>query len=133
MTSDSTVTEVLWQGAYYAFNTPQAVDAFTIRFYQDTGSGGVGTLVDTFNVGDNVNRANMADDISGVDLYGYNASLGTGINLDAGNYWVSIFNNTSADLNDNWYWGFIATDGSSGGSSNGTTSGCSAHLNNISS
>ena len=53
----------------------------------------------------NPGRTDTGDDIDGapVDIYVYEAQFPE-ISLGAGQYWVSIYNNTSGDMDDNWAW-----------------------------
>ena len=104
-----TITDVSWWGMYYDNGSPQASDDFTINFYSDTG-GTVGGLLATFKVGNAVNRAGTGQlfgDVGNGDIefFSYQANIGAGIDvLPSSTYWISIFNNTTVDTNDNWFW-----------------------------
>ena len=114
-----TIRSVIWRGMYYASGTPQAVDAFTLNFYADAG-GGVGALLGSFNVGNAVNRVDTGLDFdSNVDFYEYTADLGAGMSLGSGTYWLSVFNDTTADTDDGWYWGTLTSSGNNRLSSDG--------------
>ena len=104
LTSDSTITDVLWNGIYYNTGTPQVADAFTIAFYNDN-SGSVGSLAGSFNVGNNVNRTDTGSNYSAaIDIFSYSTGISGGLALAAGDYWVSIFNDTTSDTDDTWDW-----------------------------
>ena len=105
LTSADTVTFVTWRGIYSADNSPLATDDFTINFYSDA-AGLPGSLLQSFSVGNPDSRVDTLLNAAGSDVYEYVADLGTGIALSAStSYWVSIFNDTNADTNDNWFWG----------------------------
>jgi len=100
-----TVRSVSWQGFYYSNGSAPALDDFAISFYSDN-SGSVGGLIQTFNVDNNVNRVGTGVLLfnNASEFFNYTADLGTGISLGAGAYWISVFNDTTADTNDSWYW-----------------------------
>ena len=56
---DSSVTAIEWSGLYAFDNIPPIADDFTIEIYSDA-AGLPGILLDTFSVGDNVNRTDSA-------------------------------------------------------------------------
>ncbi len=100
-----TVRSVTWRGMYYSTGTPQAVDNFTLVFYSDAG-GNVGSVLGTFNVGNAVNRADTGlNFLPSIDFFEYSADLGSGLSLASGSYWLSVFNDTTVDPNDGWFWG----------------------------
>jgi hypothetical protein len=92
-------------GFYSPSDTPPVNDAFTVVFY---GNGGglpdSGNILSTHVIG-NVGRTDTGDDTNGglLDIYVYEAPLGN-ITLPAGQYWVSVYNNTPGDVDDNWAW-----------------------------
>jgi hypothetical protein len=99
-----TVRSVQWRGLYVLTDSPQAVDVFTINFYSD--SSGPDSLLQSFAVGNAVMRTDTGVDSSnGKDIYEYTADLLTGIALTGSTtYWISIFNDTTTDTNDDWHW-----------------------------
>lgn len=100
-----TIRSVTWRGMYYSEGTPQAVDNFTLVFYSNAG-GNVGSALATFNVGNAVNRTDTGlNFVSGIDFFEYSADLGAGLSLSSGTYWLSVFNDTLVDPDDNWFWG----------------------------
>ena len=112
------ITDVHWRGIYLPNNTP-GTDAFTIQFYADAGGVPAASPLNSTSVGSAVNRTDTLLDLgSGVfaaDIYSYSAVIAP-LELTAGTtYWLSIFNNTSSDINDNWSWGGAAGgDGAAG-------------------
>jgi len=95
---------VIWQGFYTASNSPLATDDFTINFYSDS-SGSPGSLIQSVAVGNPFSRIDTGVDLFSSDVYEYTADLGAGIALSGSTiYWMSIFNDTSTDLDDNWFW-----------------------------
>jgi hypothetical protein len=103
--SDAAVS-VLWRGTYAGDdNTPAPTDSFTINFYFDAG-GSVGSLISSFAIGNTSSRTLVGIVPSfGLDIFEYTADLGAGISLVAGtDYWLSIFNDTTSDPQDNWAW-----------------------------
>ncbi|HEX2826456.1 MAG TPA: PEP-CTERM sorting domain-containing protein [Burkholderiales bacterium] len=106
LSTAANVDDVQWRGFYHGSGTPPPIDAFTINFFADN-AGSIGALEGTFLVGNAVNRTGTGQvfaPIPSVEFFAYESSLGAGINLSAGTHWVSIFNNTLTDLDDNWYW-----------------------------
>lgn len=104
LSATSTITNVVWQGFYFPTGFAPATDAFTIAIYQNS-SGTVGPAISTFSVGNNVNRTATGQQFDqGVPYYAYDASLGGGLTLGAGTYWISIFNKTVFDVADEWHW-----------------------------
>ena len=108
----NTVYDVHWTGAYAFSNTPSATDNFTLQVYADA-AGTPGALLHTVLLGNGVNRVDTGIDIFGFDLYSYSTNISP-ITLAAGTpFWLSIFNDTSSDTNDNWYWGMAIGAGNS--------------------
>ena len=100
------ITDVHWRGVYLPNNTPGA-DAFTIQFYADAGGVPALSPLFSFSVGSAVNRTDTGFDlgISVTDIYSYSALIAP-LALTAGTtYWLSIFNDTRTDPDDNWAWG----------------------------
>jgi hypothetical protein len=92
-------------GFYSPSDTPPLSDAFTAVFYGNAaGLPDGGNVLATRVIG-NPGRTDTGDDIDGapVDIYVYEAQFPE-ISLGAGQYWVSIYNNTPGDTDDNWAW-----------------------------
>lgn len=114
------ITDVHWRGIYLPNNTP-GTDAFTIQFYADAGGVPAASPLNSYSVGSAVNRTDTLLDLgSGVfaaDIYSYSAVIAP-LALTAGTtYWLSIFNDTRSDIDDNWSWG--GTDGGGGSAGRG--------------
>lgn len=117
---------ISWLGIYHGSSTP-ASDNFSIRFFQDNGSGLPETMAFlNENVGNNVNRMTTTN----AAVFSYQANLSTGINLLSGTtYWLSIVNNVGTSPSDDWGWAASSTAGTAAsrsldsdawGSGNGT-------------
>jgi hypothetical protein len=107
------ITGVQWTGLYFPGNTPTQPDNFTLQIYADVGgSPAVSPLVSV--VLGNPGRTDTGLNTSfGYDIFTYSASVAP-ISLAPGTpFWLSIFNNTSADSDDNWFWGMQDAAGNS--------------------
>jgi hypothetical protein len=106
---------VEWVGAYAPSNTPPlpSGDNFTITFFSVTA--GVIDITPlpllTFNVGSNVNRTATGFTIAGFTEFVYSSALPGGVSLPAGDYAISIVNDTTADTDDDWSWATSAQNG----------------------
>lgn len=122
--SDTTIRSVNWSGVYYSNDTPTAPDDFTIRIFSENGGlpdpvGEVG--LSPFSIGNAVNRVDSGDTAFGRTVYDYSANIGP-TTLTAGvTYWISIFNNTSLDTDDNWNWSLTSSGVIAGSASAFTT------------
>ncbi|MCC6489540.1 MAG: PEP-CTERM sorting domain-containing protein [Candidatus Hydrogenedentes bacterium] len=100
---ESTVTDVHWWGLYFDGNTPPAADDFTIRILADAGGVPDTAFLHEIAVTD-PHRADTGLDLAGSDIYQYSADF-SAIALTAGTtYWISIFNDSTNDDDDFWYW-----------------------------
>jgi hypothetical protein len=100
------VTDIHWTGLY-AQNAVPATDNFTIQLFADTGAGAPTTVPLLSLAIGNATRTDSGTDIAGHDLFSYSVNVAP-IVLSAGTpYWLSIFNDTSADdpLVNTWTWG----------------------------
>ena len=96
----NTITDIHWTGLYASSNTPGPTDSFTIQFFANTSGFPAISPLFTFSVGNAVNRNAL-----GGGIFSYSAVISP-LTLTAGTtYWLSIFNDTTADTDDNWYWG----------------------------
>lgn len=115
LASADTVRSITWRGLYGIFTTLHSVpatDDFTINFYLSAG-GTPGSLLQSFSVGNSVGRTDTGVDLVGVfDIFDYQADIGAGIALGPGDYWISIFNDTSGTgaADDDWSWAVKAND-----------------------
>jgi hypothetical protein len=116
-TASATLLSVQWTGIYAYVDTPPATDSFTIVFYADA-AGFPGTVVGTFPVGNAVVRTDSGVDLfAGSDIYSYEATVNQAVTLGT-SYWLSVYNDTTADTDDNWFWGDIGGAGNSVASNN---------------
>lgn len=100
------IQSISWSGLY-TNNAPNAPDDFTINFFLDNaGTPDPVGLITSLMPGNAVNRVDSSFNTpTGMDIYNYHADVGS-LSLAAGNYWVSIVNNTSADADDDWRWSY---------------------------
>lgn len=97
------ITGVNWTGLYFPSNTPTQPDNFTIQFFADVVGSPAVTPFLCLLIG-NPGRADTRIDITGSDLFAYSASVAPIVLAPSTVFWLSIFNNTSADSDDNWFW-----------------------------
>lgn len=99
----SAITGVNWTGLYFPANTPTQPDNFTIQFFADVAGSPAVTPFLSLLIG-NPGRADTGIDITGSDLFAYSASVAPIVLAPGTVFWLSIFNSTSADSDDNWFW-----------------------------
>ncbi|MBD1917973.1 MULTISPECIES: PTPA-CTERM sorting domain-containing protein [Cyanophyceae] len=111
LNADAAITRILWSGAYGPSNTrTPSTDNFSVRLFTIEGvdsDGLVNTAPLTTLSGDvsySVQRIQGYQDITEYDVYFYTLSLSNPFSLNSGVYLLSILNDTSADLDDNWGW-----------------------------
>lgn len=108
LASGDFVRTVSWRGVYLFGTTIPVADAFTLKFYAADGLGGVSSLLRTFSVGNNVNRADsgLVAPIGHIryTIFDYSVDLGENLGLGLGDFWLSIANNTAADTAVDWFW-----------------------------
>jgi hypothetical protein len=105
------ITDIHWTGLDAFSNTPQ-LDNFTIQLFANVaGSPAVAPFL-SLAIG-NPGRTDTGLNVAGSDLFAYSVNVAP-ILLAAGTpFWISIFNNTSADTDDNWFWGMQDAAGNS--------------------
>jgi PEP-CTERM motif len=108
------ITGVQWTGLYFPSNTPTQPDNFTIQFFADVGGSPVVAPFLSLSVG-SVGRTDTGIDLTGSDLFAYSANVAPITLAPNTFFWLSIFNNTSADTDDNWFWGMQDALGNSHG------------------
>ena len=116
-TATQSINTISWLGAYNPSVISPGADDFTLRIFADNGSGApeVSASVLDINVGNVVNRADTGVDFSpfNIDLYSYQASLGTDITLSSGvDYWLSIVDDFGTSGSNNWRWAASTLTGS---------------------
>ena len=99
------ITDVHWFGLYSPFDTRTATtDNFTIRLFTMASSVPAQTPFFSENVGSvATTEFTTVIDEQEFHYFGYSAFIPV-TPLAAGQYLLSIVNNTSADANDNWVW-----------------------------
>ena len=108
--SDATLTGVEWVGSYSGGGQVPGTDNFTIAFHSDDGGSPLsGAPIDSFNVGNQVNRVDSGfDSSSGADVFEYSADVN--FNLSAGTtYWLSIYDQDAT--NGGFFWGIVSGGG----------------------
>lgn len=108
------ITGIQWTGLYFPSNTPTQPDNFTIQLFADAGGSPVVTPFLSLSVG-SVGRTDTGIDLTGSDLFAYSANVAPITLAPNTFFWLSIFNNTSADTDDNWFWGMQDALGNSHG------------------
>ena len=111
------ITGVQWTGLYFPSNTPTQPDNFTIQFFADVGGSPALTPFLSLPMG-NLGRTDTGIDLTGSDLFAYSANVAPITLAPNTVFWLSIFNNTSADTDDNWFWGMQDALGNSHGRGN---------------
>ena len=104
LTGTTPVGTVRWFGVYISANT-LTPDAFTVSFFNTTGGtpNATARTGETFAVG-NPGRVANGQNIEGIPVYRYEATLSAPVTLSAGTFGISIVNNTTTDVDDDWYW-----------------------------
>jgi len=99
LSSTSVIQGVLWDGAYDFGDDAVADDDFSVRIFDILNGSPLATpRLEYSNT--QVSRSDL-----GSGLYRYRYDLSTPATLAAGNYFLSIVNNTPND-NDDWFWAF---------------------------
>ena len=104
LSTDATITGVSWYGVDLneLFTTPINPDSFNVGIYADNGSGKPGSLLGQTTVGNSGNAFDTGVDLMGLTLYGYSATLSSGLNVTAGTtYWLQVIDPTT---NADWFW-----------------------------
>jgi hypothetical protein len=100
----SLVNAIRFWGVYAPSNTPTEPDDFNVIFYGDSGGLPDGTnVIAAFAIGD-PGRIDTGDVLAGGGtIFEYVAPF-SDLLFAADQYWVSVFNDTTADSDDNWAW-----------------------------
>lgn len=104
----TTITDIHWTGLYFPSSIPPSTDDFTIQVYANSGGSPATSPLDTFSVGNAVNRTDTGTSCcggfgAGFERFSYSAVISP-LSLTAGTaYWLSIFND-STGTDDNWFW-----------------------------
>jgi len=118
LSTDAHITQILWSGKYGPNNTrTSTTDNFSVRIFNITGSSDFGMVetsllaILTGNIRYTVKPIKLYRGPVVNDVYFYTLSLTTPFSLPAGGYLLSIMNDTSADLDDNWGWTLVRQGG----------------------
>jgi len=104
-TGANTITGIQWTGSYFPGNTPQAADVFTIQIYADVaGAPAAGAPLLTLPIGNPGRTDTGVNTLAGDDIFAYSVNVAPIVVAAGTRFWLSIFNNTSVDTNDNWFW-----------------------------
>ena len=80
-------------------------DNFTIQLFND--AGGVPATTPFLSLPVSPSRVDTGNNAAGSDIFAYDVNISP-VTLAANTtFWLSIFNNTSNDTNDNWFWGMV--------------------------
>ena len=97
------VGSLSFTGLYANANTPEAdIDNFSVYVYQYSG-GDVGALAHTLAITRASRTDTGLDFINQYDIYSYNLDV-VDLELAAGDYFLSLVNDTSSDVDDSWFW-----------------------------
>jgi len=104
-TNANVITDIHWTGSYFQGNTPQPADNFTIQFYADVAGAPAVTPFLSLVIG-NPGRTDTGVNTSGAndDIFSYNVNVAPIVLAPGTRFWISIFNNTTVDTDDNWFW-----------------------------
>jgi hypothetical protein len=98
------ITDLHWTGSYFPGNTPQAADNFTIQIFADVaGSPAVAPTV-TRVIGNPGRTDTGSNTGAGFDIFAYSADVAPIVLASNTRFWLSIFNDTTVDTNDDWFW-----------------------------
>lgn len=114
LASTATFNTVTWFGVYAPTQTPTVSDNFTLLFYDTTGGSPNATarLGETFVIGSSVTRT-TTDITSPLTIYRYSATLPSALTYTAGTYGISIVNDTTDAIDQNfWAWSTSSQTGS---------------------
>ena len=100
----NTITDIHWNGLYAFGNTPLATDNFTIQFYANVGGAPTTTPFLTLPIGNATRTDTLVNTPFGSDIFAYSVDVAPIVLAANTVFWLSIFNNTAADTNDDWFW-----------------------------
>lgn len=105
----ATITDLHWTGVYFLV---PATDDFTAEIFNDASGFPSTSPVQTFTLGNAVNRTDTGTTITGSqglvhELFSYSVQIAPVTLTPGTTYWISIFNN-SADVAHQWGWGGAA-------------------------
>jgi len=99
------ITDLHWTGFYAFANTPQAVDNFTIQIFADVAGSPAITPLLTLLIGNPGRTDTGVNTSSGnFDIFSYSVNVAPIALAPNTRFWLSIFNDTTVDTDDNWFW-----------------------------
>lgn len=107
------ITGVQWKGLYAFANTPTQPDNFTIQFFANVAGAPAVVPFLSLPIGNPGRTDTGANTSFGADIFAYSANVAPIALAPNTVFWLSIFNNTSADTDDNWFWGMQDAAGNS--------------------
>lgn len=109
----TTLTDLTFWGSHWNSGVVPSVLDFRIEVYGDTGSG-IGTLIgaSALSIVSSTDTGIDHNDFSGANILKYVTTLGPGIAVGPGNYWLTAFLNTN-DASTEFAWQRINTTGRS--------------------
>lgn len=121
LASDSALTgftaEGIYQGVQGTTIYDLADDLFQIALHSDSGFAVPGSLLGSTISTSVFSRSDTGVDyLDGTDTYdifSFSVEFPASVNLNAGDYWISIINSTPADPDSVWSWSFSSTGGPS--------------------
>ncbi|MFT5051290.1 MAG: hypothetical protein ACI8QZ_002701 [Chlamydiales bacterium] len=102
LTEEIEVCDITIWGGYASANTPDVPDSFTMIIHSDQ-AGAPGPVVYS-ELGFAPLRVPTGTVLGPYDEYQYVLTPSTTLVLPAGAYWLEVFNNTTGDLDDSWFW-----------------------------
>lgn len=108
------VTTIGWWGVYDP-DVPVAGDDFALRIFADDGGLPNATPLAEFTSVAASRTATMTVDVTGGEIYEYSTGVATGLELDAGTYYLSVVNGVNLTSDPvTWFW----TEGAGGDDTN---------------
>jgi hypothetical protein len=109
----SVITGVQWTGLYAFSNSPTQPDNFTIQFFVDVAGAPAASPFLSLPIGNSGRTDTGMDTSFGSDIFGYSVNLAPIVLAPNTEFWLSIFNDTATDADDNWFWGMQDAVGNS--------------------
>jgi hypothetical protein len=107
------ITDVEWTGLYAFANTAPLADDFTFQFFADVAGSPALTPFTSLAIGNPARTDTGTSTGFGFEIFAYSVNIAPLAVAPGTVFWLSIFNNTSADTDDNWFWGMNDQTGNS--------------------
>ncbi len=102
LANSAVITQITFWSGYFPNNTPLAQDDLTVIFHADSGGSGPGAAFSTETTVP-YTRTTTGIVLFGVSEYKHTITLSNPVALDAGTYWVEIYNDTTGNA-DSFFW-----------------------------